>query len=258
MKQSAHRFGTRVVGSIDPSALREGLASPGMDTRYWCSRGTVGTVDDNGEEHFDDPHAVWIGPEGVECDVILQPLGQRVTALWGEGGDVTDIAPIRAGDQVVVEFPDGVLMGGKILCIIKSRANKQPMITGKPIFDNKRRLIHAKTAAIDVQTAGAEGGTPSQFFMDQAAIVTTVANRVNLGMFEAPQQAVLGTDYRRSENSMLSTLLTGLQSMAAASFTGPTIGLLPGINAMILAIQNFQTAAQADNDFLSNTVYLKP
>jgi len=227
-----------------------------MDTRYWCSRGTVGTVDDQGSEHFDDPHAVWIGPEGVECDVILQPLGQRVTALWGEGGDVSDIAPIHPGDQVVVEFPDGVLMGGKILCILKSRSNKQPMTSGTPIFDNKRRLIYAKAGALDLRTAGVGGAAPAQFLMDQAATVTTTATRINLGDKDVTEQAVKGTSFRAAEDKLFADMLKGVELLITASVSALS-GLQPGFNALKLAINAFQTKAQSNDSYLSNTVFLK-
>ena len=253
---SSHRFGTRTTGSIDPSALREGLASPGMDTRYWCSRGTVGTVDGQGSVHFDDPHAIWIGPEGVECDVVLQPLGQRVTALWGGGGDVSDIAPIHPGDQVFVEFPDGNLAGGKIAGIIHSRSNKQPMASGKPIFDNKRRLIFAKNVVIDIRTAGLNGADPVQFLIDQAGTVTTTATRINHGASDVTEQFILGTSYRRDTTTLYQNLQTALAAMQAAAI-GPMAGFQPGLAAAVQALISFATSAQTNEDYLSKVNYGK-
>jgi hypothetical protein len=213
-------------------------------------------VGDDGAEHFDDPHAVWIGPEGVECDVVLQPLGQSVTALWGEGGDVTDIAPIHAGDQVVVEFPDGNLMGGKILCIIKSRSNKQPMISGTPIFDNKRRLIYAKKGELDLRTAGADGKEPAQLLIDQASTITSTATRINLGDKDVTEQAVKGTSFRSAEDQLFSDMLDGVAMLITAS-QGPFSGLIPGFQALQTALTMFGRNARANNSFLSDTVFLK-
>jgi hypothetical protein len=249
-RNSPHRFGTRITGSIDVAALRESIASPGMDGRYWCSRGTVGTVDDQGEENFADPLSVWIGPEGVECDVILQPLGIRVTALWGEGGDVSDISPIRPGDQVLVEFPDGNLMGGRITGIIHSRSAKQPMKSGTPIFDNQRRLIYARSVPIDIRAS-----TKAQVLMEQDGTVTAAANRINLGNHDVTEQVVLGTSYRQAENQMLDSLQQGLSAMQAGA-VGPLAVFQPGLAACVAALAAFKASASRD-DFLSTTVYAK-
>ena len=251
MKHSSHRFGTRTTGGLDPASLREGLASPGMDTRFWESLGTVGTIDDSGEPNYSDPHSVWIGPEGVECDVILQPLMQRVTALWGFGGEIADIAPIHPGDQVLVACPNGDLMTPVITTIIHSRANKQPMTAGVPIFDNKRRLIYARKGSIDIRTADT-----TQILMDPAGTVTTTAKRVNQGDASASEQEVLGTSYRRDEDTLFQQLLTGLLALQAVA-VGPLAALQPGLTTMVTAIQAFQTSAQTNNGYLSDTVFLK-
>ena len=202
MKAAAHRYGTRVVGSIDLGALREGVASPGMDTRYWCSRGTVGTIDDQGDFHPDDPHAIWNGPEGVECDVKLEPLEQMVTALWSKGdAESSDISPIRPGDQVLVECPGGDLMTPVITHILHSRSAKQPMAAGVPLFDNKRRLIYLQTTDFDLRCAAGKvsiAAGPTSVWVKQ--------DRVQLGNDQATEQAVLGN----TQASELSTLLGDL------------------------------------------------
>lgn len=251
MRHSSHRFGTRTTGGLDPASLREGLASPGMDTRFWESLGTVGTIDDSGEPNYSDPHSVWIGPEGVECDVILQPLMQRVTALWGFGGEIADIAPIHPGDQVLVACPNGDLMTPVITTIIHSRANKQPMTAGVPIFDNKRRLIYARKGSIDIRTADT-----TQILMDPAGTVTTTAKRVNQGDASASEQEVLGTSYRRDEDKMIQDLIVAFGELATAS-VGPLAGLATGFGDVVKALTTFQTSAQTNNGYLSDTVFLK-
>jgi hypothetical protein len=231
--------------------MREGLASPGLDTRYWISRGTVATVDDSGEIDYTDPHAVWIGPEGVECDVILEPLGQKVTAVWGQGGEVADISPIHPGDQVVVECPDGDLMTPVIIAIVHSRSNKQPMTSGVPIFDNKRRLIYARKGDIDIRTAGG-----AQVLIEQAGTVTTVASKILQGDGSASEQGVLGTGYRQAEDTMLQDMTTAVAALVAAC-TGPLAPLAPGFADFGKALAAFQLSSAAANRFLSNTLYLK-
>lgn len=257
--------------------MREGIASPGMDTRYWSSLGTVGTIDAEGEFHPDDPHAVWIGPEGVECDVRLEPLEQMVVALWGAGGDVADISPIHPGDQVIVECPGGDPSTPPVITkIIHSRANKQPMVSGTPIFDNKRRLIYARRGAIDVRTAGGvevhleQDGTATltadksitltagnaKIEIDQNGTVTVTGAPVKLGDDQANQKSVTGTDYRSEEDSLFDNLRSAADALATAA-VGPLAALQPGFQAMKVALVAFQLAAQANNGYLSDTVFVK-
>jgi hypothetical protein len=237
MKRGGHRFGTRTTGGLDPASLREGLASPGMDTRFWQSLGTVGTIDDSGEPNYADPHSVWIGPEGVECDVILQPLMQRVTALWGFGGEIADIAPIHPGDQVLVACPNGDLMTPVITTIIHSRANKQPMTAGVPIFDNRRRLIYARKGDVDIKVAQgdstvrvdkgkaivAAGGTSIQVNQDD----------VQLGDDGASHPLMYGDSYQQALGIFLEALTVyanGIQGIADPSSAFTTV-LLSAITA---------------------------
>ena len=230
MKAAAHRFGTRVVGSIDVSALREGIASPGMDTRYWCSRGTVGTIDDQGEFHPDDPHAIWIGPEGVECDVKLEPLEQMVTALWSKGdAESSDISPIRPGDQVLVECPGGDLMTPVITHILHSRSAKQPMAAGVPIFDNKRRLVYLATTDFDLRCVKGQASIaagPTSVWVRQ--------DSVQLGAGDAAHPIPQGDLQKQALDAFLETLRTyaqGIQGFVDSGniFTPP---LLAGIAAL--------------------------
>lgn len=239
-KKGAHKFGTRTAGSINMAALREAMASPGIDQRCWCSRGTVGWADEEGEEHFNDPHSVWIGPEGVECDVLLQPLGIQITALWAGGmaGDVDDISPIHPGDQVLVECPDGNLMAPVITHILHSRSQKQPMTAGVPIFDNKRRLINVRKGDLDVRvlkgshitavaegdhtTTVAEGDSTVAVAKGKAVIGTTGASvqvnqgDVQLGDDQAAEALVYGTSYKMMLDLFLGKMATALATLDPA------------------------------------------
>ena len=230
MKRGGHRFGTRITGGLDPASMREGLASPGMDLRYWCSRGTVGSVNDAGEFDFTDPHSVWIGPEGIECDVILQPLQQRITAVWGQGGDVADLSPIHPGDQVLVECPDGDLMTPVITAILHSRSNKQPMTAGVPIFDNRRRLIYARTADINVQAAKGK--------IEVAAGTTSIQvnqSEVLLGDDGASHPVPKGDDLQTAINALADAIAQFVSAAGAAETS-----LLPAAGAFSTAYAKFQ------------------
>ena len=223
-----------------------------MDTRYWCSRGTIGTIDDQGDFHPDDPHAIWIGPEGVECDVKLEPLEQMVTALWSKGdAESSDIGPIRPGDQVLVECPGGDLMTPVITHILHSRAAKQPMASGVPLFDNKRRLIYLANSDFDLRCVKGKASIaagPTSVWVKQ--------DKIQLGDDQVTEQAILGTSYRSAEDTMLADLQTGIQALQSAA-VGPLAGLQAGLTAMNAAIQAFKLAAQAKNGFLSDVVFLK-
>jgi hypothetical protein len=161
----SHRWGTDIRRGIDTKALSEALARPGTDLRYWVSHGTVGVQDDAGNFDVQNPNSIWIGPEGVECDVRLEPLMIHVCCRFAgiSGGDVTAYPPIHPGDQVLVTLPEGFAHLPVIVAVMNSRACKQPLDDNQvPIFDNKRLLIYAKTADIDIRTAGG-----AQLLMEQ-------------------------------------------------------------------------------------------
>jgi hypothetical protein len=228
-RSAAHRFGTRVVGSIDVSALREGIASPGMDTRYWCSRGTVGTIDDQGEFHPDDPHAIWNGPEGVECDVKLEPLEQMVTALWSKGdAESSDIGPIRPGDQVLVECPGGDLMTPVITHILHSRSAKQPMAAGVPIFDNKRRLVYLATTDFDLRCVKGKASIaagPTCIWVKQ--------DQVQLGAADAQHPVPQGDNLQTAINALADAMQAYANAVAGvhSELGPPASGLATAIAA---------------------------
>ena len=154
---SRHNFGTAIRRDINAQMLGKALAAPGMDQRYWCSLGTVCTIDpETGKMDPNDKLAIYCDSAGVDVDVELEPLGQPCTCKYAgvQCGDVTIMAPIRPGDIVLVECPDGDLFTPVITHIMQSRSKRQPTEGGKPIFDNNRLLIYAKNVPIDIRTEG--------------------------------------------------------------------------------------------------------
>ena len=171
-----HSWGTDIRRGVDATALAEATARPGNDLRYWVSYGTVGVAGDDGKLDTKNPNAVWIGPEGVECDVRLEPLMIHVCCQYAgiSAGDVTIYPPINPGDRVLVNLPEGFAHLPVIVAILHSASQKQPLGPDrKPIFDNKRLLVYAKTAAIDVRNAGGV-----QVLLEQDGKVTTTAKNV--------------------------------------------------------------------------------
>jgi hypothetical protein len=219
VKRLAHNFGTRTSTSFDTAAMREGLASPGLDQRYWVSRGTIGTMHDDGTFDPTDPHAVWIGPEGVECDVKLEPLEQMCTALWSKGSaECSDISPIRPGDQVVVENPGGDLMTPVIIAVVHSRGAKQPMTAGVPIFDNRRRLIYQRTTDLDVRCAAGQvslAAGPTSIWIKQDV--------VQLGAGDASHPVMQGDNWQSAVNEFLAKLGAALMTVAPVATDGGTL-----------------------------------
>ena len=208
---SAHTWGTDIRRSIDVGALGQAIARPGTDLRYWVSHGTVCTVDETtGDIDTQNPNAIWIGPEGVECDVRLEPLMIHVCCRYAgiTAGDVTMYPPINPGDLVLVCLPEGFAHLPVIVNILNSRSAKQALGPDrKPIFDNKRLLIHAKTCAIDIRNAGGV-----QVLIEQDGTVTTTAEKIKQGSANAADHAVLGDTY----TTQWQTLLTALQTYIAA------------------------------------------
>lgn len=144
----------------DVRRLSSALAAAGIDLRHWVSYGTVGTVDDKGQADYADKRAVYVGPEGVEVDVILEPLNIPVTCTYAgiQGGASTSIySPIRPGDRVLVTLPDGLPSSSPVIVSIMHSATSQlPLDPAdkKPYFRNDRLLVHTRDVDVDVRTAG--------------------------------------------------------------------------------------------------------
>lgn len=252
-----HQFGTSTRGGIDQASLRKAASGIGTDLRYWVSHGTVCTLKaEDGELDYADKRAVLCGPEGVEVDVQLEPLGNHVTALYAgiQAGEATIFAPIRPGDRVLVDLPDGDLFTPVIVAILQSRSARQPLDKGKPIFANDRLLVHAKNVPIDIRLAGSPGATPVRVLLEQDGTVTVTGSKIKLGDANASEEYVEGTSYRGAEDTMLDALRTGLAAAAAAAAVGPLAALAPGLNAAVASIVAFQTAATAANGYLSKVI----
>ena len=228
MAAARHRFGTNIRNSIDAENFRKAARSVGADLRYWVSNGTVATVDtETGEWNPKDTNAIWNASDGIAVDVKLEPLEIPVTCQYAgiQAGELTILAPIRPGDLVKCEFPDGDLTGGIITNILHSRSNRQPTDGGKPIFGNDRLLIYAKTVPIDIRLQGAAGATPVRVLLEQDGTVTVTGDNVTvtggevvldssdvrLGGASATEQSVLGTTQALA--------LTTLLGLIAAAFT---------------------------------------
>jgi hypothetical protein len=229
---AAHTWGTDIRRSIDVRALGEAIARPGTDLRYWVSHGTVCTAGGDGKINTKDQNAVWIGPEGVECDVRLEPLMIHVCCRYAgiSAGDVTIYPPIRPGDLVLVNLPEGLPHLPVIVAILHSGGDKQPLdpATKAPIFDNKRLLVYAKTAAIDIRNAGGV-----QVLIEQDGTVTTTAKSIKQGDSSASQHVMHGEAFTGDLNDVMTDVLADLTevfttlSLGAPSSTA-SIGKLLG------------------------------
>lgn len=89
--------------------------------------------------------------------------------------------------------------------------------------------------------------------------VLASTDKILLGL-DADQQAVLGTDYRSAEDTLLTgdtvSLLKAFDLLQAAAI-GPLAALKPGFLLAQAALTVFKTASSASNKWLSNYVYVK-
>lgn len=154
--------GTNQRKALDVRRVSEALKSAGIDPRHWCSYATVGTVGDDGKFDPTDESAVFIDKAGVEVDVLLEPLNIACTCLYTgiQGGDkVSIMSPIKPGDRVLVNLPDGTLTGPPVVKVILHSAHNQmpagPDTGELPAFQNDRLLIWAAAdVPVDMQQAG--------------------------------------------------------------------------------------------------------
>ena len=260
----SHSFGTGIRRDISAKLLGQAISAPGLDQRYWCSLATVCTVDpETGEKNVTDNHAIYNDSAGVDVDVELEPLGQPCTCKYaGESaGDVQVSTPIRPGDIVLVEMPDGDLTTPVITKILHSRSKRQPTDGGKPIFDNNRMLIHAKTVPIDIRTAGGARvvldqdakitvtaseitGTADKVTVGKdGATVTAIGKTIRLGGADAVEPLVLGQTRNVAETTFLTEALAATALLMAATdpaHAGPLLSLLsPGVIALNTAFATF-------------------
>ena len=236
--------------------------------------GTVATLDDEtGDWDFKDKRAVVNGPEGVEVDVRLEPLDQLVSCKYAgiQAGEVTIFAPIRPGDIVKCDFPDGDLTGGIITNILHSRSNRQPTDSGKPIFGNDRLLICAKSVPIDIRTAGGVQVTLDQ--SGNATITTSTAIELNangtkldldangavvtagsvqLGGDDAVEPIQLGQTRTTEETAFLTAAVAAASDLQAAA-VGPLGALNAGFGELSAAFKAFLAQLPTFNSTVSKT-----
>ena len=247
----SHRWGTDIRRGIDTKALSEALARPGTDLRYWVSHGTVGTQDDAGNLDVTNPNSIWIGPEGVECDVRLEPLMIHVCCRFAgiSGGDVTAYPPIHPGDQVLVTLPEGFAHLPVIVAVLNSRACKQPLDENQvPIFDNQRLLVYAKTAAIDIRTAGGV-----QVLLEQDGNATVKAQTIKLGGPDASEPLELGQTRNTAEDSYLTAAISAVGELSVACTSPPLDALAPGFTDLSRAMTKFQNKLDSFLSKVSST-----
>lgn len=269
-----HGFGTDIRQGFNARMLGEAIKQPGLDTRCWVSEGTVGTVDpESGDFDPTNRMAVHNDSSGCHVDVRLEPLMIPVVCQYAgiQAGAVTIYAPIRPGNRVKVEFPDGDLTGGIISAILNSRSMRQPTKNRRPIFDNNRLLIHAQGVPIDIIANGENGEAQASFGTDGSIQISSAGgSQVNveadgsvklnasggaqvhllpdgttrLGSGSAFEQNILGTSRLTSEVAELQSLVQQFEGLAVTcDLEGLPLG--PGFRAVKNAFQGFLNALPA-------------
>lgn len=246
--------------ALDIRRFGQAIKQAGIDPRHWVSYGTVGTVDDDGDIDFTDVRAVYIGPQGVECDVILEPLNIHVCAVYAGiagGRETSFFAPIKPGDRVLVTLPDGdPTVPPVIVAVLHSAADRMPIANGKPIFQNN--LVFLQTESVDIDVRTKNGGrvliqqngtvtTTATTVTDEATTVNENADHVNLGR-SATQRLVLGDVYSVAEKTFLAALnvyIAAIQPIADPTGTATS--------TMTAAIGAFTAAIDASLSTVSKT-----
>lgn len=172
--------GTDHRRSWDVNRVAAALAAPGIDPRMWVSYGTVGILDDEGNLNVTDKRAVYVGPEGVEVDVLLEPCRVPVTAKYAGiqgGASVFMMAPIKPGDLVLVTLPNGdASVQPVIVAVMNSGSVKVPIgADQKPIFKNDRVLLWAKDVDVEVVPGSGKSvklGSVTDGDLDAVALAT--------------------------------------------------------------------------------------
>jgi hypothetical protein len=221
--------------------MGKAIAAPGTDLRWWYSEGTVSKLDPaTGDLDYTDPRAIWNDSGGVHVDVELQPLGQHVTARYAgiSAGEVTIFAPIRPGDIVLVALPDGSTVRPVIEKILHSRSNRQPTAGGKPIFDNNRLFIYAKSTPIDIRTAGGV-----QVLLDQNGNATvTASTAVKLGGSDSLHPTPQGDLQQTALNNLATALQAYIGAIKAiADPSGLATATMSGAISAFVAAQYLST-----------------
>ena len=87
--------------SVDIDQLRNAIAAPGIDPRYWVRLGKVTEVSTKDEEGNDLDYVELTIQEWPEGSLVRLPL----LILGGQSGSTT--VPIKADDMVLTVYPDG-------------------------------------------------------------------------------------------------------------------------------------------------------
>jgi hypothetical protein len=223
---------TRLGPQIDISRMARGLARPGADTRHWVSYATVAAIDDDGEIDLSNPNALVISPGGIDVDVVLEPSGYPMTCTYGQAAAAFFFAgPLRVGDQVLVEIPDGdASMIGRIVGPTSGPNGAADVIPigpdGKPLFQNDRVLLMSKGVPIELRTSAGQ------------SLLLNPDGSIQIGGKDATQQLVLGTTYRGQEGTMNQNIITALSTFSAAveAMTPVDIAIITGLAATVGAM----------------------
>ncbi len=246
--------GTMTPRPIDTPTLGRAVAQPGIDPRQWVSYGTVCVLNEDGTFDFEDPRAVYTSPDGVSVDVLLHPAMQHVTCRYpglqgGASGSV--YAPIRPGDEVLVEIPDGDMRQAPVITKVMSGEHSRLPLGDdrKPIWRNDRILVYGNGNKVHIKVTGG-----AEVVVNVDGSVEVTGTKVTLGEADATEQLVKGTTYRSAE-AKLNDAATGLQfqftSLAsAATGAGPPVAALaPSFTAIAGLFQVFEAQS---GQFLSD------
>jgi hypothetical protein len=219
----------RTRRTLDTARIAEAVKAKGIDLRFWSSHGTVGTVGEDGVFDPTDPHAVIVAPEGLLCDVLLEPLNLPITARYaGMGGrSCVVMAPIRPGDEVLVVIPDGDLANHlAIVAVLNNDEHRIPIdpTDRKPVFRNDRLSIYAVDVPIEVRNAA--GATVRLEVAGDIVLAPSAGKHVKAGGTTDLERAALG--------DTLQARLEAIETWGK-THTHPVAGVSVGAGAVVSA-----------------------
>lgn len=237
-----HNPGTSNRRTLDAQKLAATVAGPGIDTRMWVSYATVGVLDDHGNLDVTDKRAVYIGPEGVEVDVMLDPSRVPVTCKYNgiQGGcSATVLTPIHPGDRVLVHLPGGDANQMPVIAsILHSASCKQPLGPDrKPIFQNDRLMVWAdEDLPIDIRNKA--GARVQITALGEISAVPVAGQMVKMGSTTASEldDVALATPIKTYIDSTIRTTFNTHTHLSATpgnptSIPTPIMGPSPDISS---------------------------
>jgi hypothetical protein len=237
---------SRIRRVIDFGRLRDALAGPGSDPRTWVCLARIDTVD--GAVRWEEGVG-WVADVTISSGELAQegPIPCRIPASIG-GAGLLLAAPVVAGSEVLVSFPDGDPNVAPVLLGYLHGAEDQPLpdtVNGQTI---DAALAEATTILVSNKNVEAQVGASLRVAATDDAKL--LAQNVALADDAAGQAFVRGDDQLSALNDLVDALDAFAQSLATAIPAPPNGALtvasvLAAYTTLAPALASAKTALQS-------------